>query len=605
MSFLTNEKDRQNWLFTVCAIGLLVIYAISIKIGFLFDDSIHIFQAAFMPENQKGTLNLPMHHWKYRPILQALYWFDFKTHGYNLWIMHLENCLFHGLNMLLAYKLFFKGYIQKSTNSILLKLLFLSLFFHPILWHSVFYLSARSAVISVFFTLLSIDFYKEGSKTLILSLLFWIMAIFVKETGVLALPIAMLLYPEVSYGYWKKLKSQKILLTLLSLAGISTLVSCYFLFYRYLVLFYQTLSGERNNPYNYLSYIYTQSIVFYDYLIRLIFPLNWQFLYDPKMFDKGDISGLLAFILTIVLLLFILFKIRKDKKVFSLFLAALLSMAPELIYPRAVLAQDQRCYLFFILIFALFTLLITRIEIKSKFSIGLLSVVAVSMMSLTVQRGLIYQDENAIYQRAYKSNPYSYFAVAGMLRKHASEGRIDKYKQVLEQFLNQRLVEAKNSFFLKKIIQNYVMNLHGLALSQKNMERADQLEKVCHEYQMHKDICQLLTAKNLKERALFQQALSALDLIENKKSITVAGQRVKIYSQLKNKAEAQRIVDQFNEQYGDDPDVIKFTMKHYLDFDETQRFQEYVQKQIESFKETGENELFRLWLEKQLSIQTN
>lgn len=210
----------------------LILYADSLKNGFVFDDEITIVNNTLV----KDLNNLPLLFDKkayfqrsgetsYRPVVTFTYFMDYALYGMQPWGYHLTNLLLHAVNGVLLYIFltllleFDQSRTPSSKNcflnnlSLIATLLFIS---QPVLSEAVNSISYREDLLAFFFYMASLSIYVSISSrrqtlaanlTYIVSCFFYFLALLSKEMA-LTLPIIIFCYEWV---YMKKKKVGEIL----------------------------------------------------------------------------------------------------------------------------------------------------------------------------------------------------------------------------------------------------------------------------------------------------------------------------------------------------------------------------------------------------------
>ena len=254
------SKDIISLQFTpVLAIALfsLVIYANTLKNGFVYDDATTIVGNSFIKHLSdlpgllsKGIYFSQSGEMTYRPVVTFTYFLDYALYGLNPWGFHLTNILLHVINGVLLYLLFIliikpaEGGIKLSSNQpLLISLLFIS---HPVLTEGVNAISFREDLLMFTFYVTAFILYIKSSVRLssskristimvyVLSSFFYTLALFSKEMAV-TFPLVIILY---EWLYSKKGKSLVSAIFNLHNIGfiIITLVYLYIRFYFFIIL---------------------------------------------------------------------------------------------------------------------------------------------------------------------------------------------------------------------------------------------------------------------------------------------------------------------------------------------------------------------------------
>lgn len=197
---------------SIAVVGFLVFYNLT-GCDFVTDDWKLIYEKKDFLQNWSNlgtvfTQPFPAETYEpipyYRPVITLVNMVNHHLLGKSTFGYHIINLMFHILNAILIYWLFFILF-KRELLSFLAALFFAA---HPIHATSVVWISARTDLIACFFMLLSlILFYRRKVHTGLPGILmFWgsilafLLAIFSKEM-VLALPLFLLVWEYVSYRY--------------------------------------------------------------------------------------------------------------------------------------------------------------------------------------------------------------------------------------------------------------------------------------------------------------------------------------------------------------------------------------------------------------------
>ncbi len=177
---------------------VLVIYfpAISGEVNTV--DDVHIISAYGI--NGHLTLKdifLPAGQFYFRPLVELTYFIDNLCWGLDASFMHLENILFHALNVILVYFIATRVSVMLGDLPALPFVSSLLFALHPINVEAVSWIAGRTDSLAASFILCSTFLLLTGIKParisyLLLSLVALILSLFVKETSVVLLPASLL-----------------------------------------------------------------------------------------------------------------------------------------------------------------------------------------------------------------------------------------------------------------------------------------------------------------------------------------------------------------------------------------------------------------------------
>lgn len=443
------SKDIISLQFTpVLAIALfsLVIYANTLKNGFVYDDATTIVSNTSIKHlgNLYGLIDRNLYfsqsgEMTYRPVVTATYFLDYALYGLNPWGFHLTNILLHTINGVLLYLLFIliikpsEGGINLSSNQpLLISLLFIS---HPVLTEGVNAISFREDLLMFTFYVTAFILYIKYSLRLssskristimvyVLSCFFYTLALFSKEMAV-TFPLVIILY---EWLYSKKEKS--LVSAILNLHNIGfiiiTLVYLYIRFY----LFYNTV--DRVDPVWRLSErLFTLPLMLLYYVKITIFPLSLSADYNLK----AVILSSFQFILSIAIILFILVGatlLRKKEHglAFGVLFFGITLLPVYNIAPIGNPFAERYLYLPALGLACTGGLAIHRIAFLSERSgrFSVISIIIVLMFAtLTVKRNLIWKSDYSLWTDTLKKAPNSARAHYGMGTAFFSKGMLDE-----------------------------------------------------------------------------------------------------------------------------------------------------------------------------------
>jgi len=180
------------WGILLCALVTLVVYSVSFRNGFVWDDEDIIVQNS----QTRGLSHLPEVLFSpdvvkpyYRPLNRASYLVDYWSYGMNPAGFHAVNILIHTLNACLLY-LVARRLLTGRMAPLLVALLFAV---HPASCEAVNFISARNTLLSLTFALGSFIFFlraqERSSRWPIASGLLFFCGLASKETALMVLPV--------------------------------------------------------------------------------------------------------------------------------------------------------------------------------------------------------------------------------------------------------------------------------------------------------------------------------------------------------------------------------------------------------------------------------
>lgn len=204
MALRGNKSPSKLIAFSVIAVSAIFVFLPNLSSEFILDDNILIKDNPFIRQletvstylaQEDGILdrhsgNENYHTGYYRPLINFTYHLDYRLWGLNPAGFHLTNWLLHLLTSVLLYHILFRV-SGIGWASLLTALLFA---LHPVQTEAVSWVSSRNNILATLFSLASFHFYivRHAHRyffNLLLSVIFFILAVFSKEFGVMLLPI--------------------------------------------------------------------------------------------------------------------------------------------------------------------------------------------------------------------------------------------------------------------------------------------------------------------------------------------------------------------------------------------------------------------------------
>lgn len=465
----------------------LVIYANTLKNGFVYDDATTIIGNSFIKHlsNLPGLLNKEIYfsqsgEMTYRPVVTFTYFLDYALYGLNPWGFHLTNILLHAINGILLYlfltfitypsvvsPLKLKQPFSLITNqSLLSSLLFIT---HPVLTEAVNAISFREDLLAFTFYIATLSLYlglrtkpATGHRPLttallyLLSCLSYFLALFSKEMAV-TLPLVVCCY-EWLYSY-RKNSFISIILNPYNIGYIIlTLIYFYFRFSFFSNPVDMVIPERQLN-----ERLFTLPLLLLYYFKITIFPVSLSAEYDItsiKLFPSYFIISFVA-VASFLTGAFLLRKRYHGVTFGVLFFA--ITLLP--VYNIVLLGNpfaERYLYLPVLGFACAGGLAIHRITSLSKkhFSFAITAMSVISMFAvLAIQRNYIWRDEYSLWADALKK-------ASGSARAHYGMGNAFASKGMLEEAIQ----EYKESIRLAPYYRE-AFNALGLAYYKKGMEK--------------------------------------------------------------------------------------------------------------------------------------
>ncbi|MFH1728797.1 MAG: tetratricopeptide repeat protein [Pseudomonadota bacterium] len=346
----------------------------------------------------------------YIPLVILSFAIEYHFVKYNPYIFHLTNLLFHLLNIVLVFllitmlfSLYEKVYIKKLQYKLIIASLVTFLFaIHPMHVESVVWISERKDLMFTFFFLFSTCAYLKhlsistigakfyANKYYILSLLFFILALFCKAQAV-TLPIVLLLidYLLSNKISLKNVFFEKILFFLLALVfGIIAILS-------------QLNAGifSTCKDFNFLNKLFFIIYSFIQYILKLALPFNLSAFYQyPKLNSFTYFLYLLLFLFILSALIYLYSKKYKLLIFSGLFFLINISIVLQTRGAKVFMA-DRFVYLPCIGFFLFFALLITKLNKKIYLHIALciFLIYGLIISYLTFERSNVFANSKALW----------------------------------------------------------------------------------------------------------------------------------------------------------------------------------------------------------------
>lgn len=424
----------------------LAVYSFSINIEEYADDSVVLYQAY--------SLEVPF---------QLLQWINLRYVGLKSFllsnyfagdtrIVHVVSTLIHVVNGLLIY---FILRTLKFTRWAALGIVAVWLL-HPLNSQAVIYMSQRFTLVCSFWVLcsLSLLFYtekkiKEANKTIsyfslfkyvgfiIGSLICFMLALFSKQTAAF-LPFFVLYYLLFFSSY------KRFAIITLVVGSIGLFLVAYQS--PNLIAQLDSLTRETQS-YSRSDYFATQLHIICVYLLKALIPINLIFesAFEVIEFGSSLFYMYLSIHLALILILYLLYKLAKDKRVLfgvSFFYFGLLVESSFI--PIQDLYFEHRMYLpllgVLIVLCCICELIVKKTGLTTKALTSLFIVGIVSFSFLTIQRINLWLEPLAFHKYDYEQSPTSTRAMSSYAKELAKVG--DK-QQALELFLNSYNTEIK------------------------------------------------------------------------------------------------------------------------------------------------------------------
>lgn len=433
---------RRGFLFLLLAFITLGIYYPSIFAGATSIDDVQMITGFMNIERlDLKSLFLPgTSGYYYRPLLAVTFVVDNIFWGMHESFMHLENVIFHLINVILVFliaeRVAIRYQIEGKTVPLCAAIIFAV---HPINTESVNWISGRTDLLAGIFILLSILLLLKSIQT---NKTFWsgaacvafLMGCFAKEVAVCALPGLLLLIVSFDRqeSFRRGVAKRWLCCLMLSSTGF-----IYFLF-RFFA-FRQGDSGLKtaavgvNSPAFNLLDIIQVGLKVYGFYLKKIFvpwPLNFAIISIPDYY-------LLFGVLLLILLAGLLWR---RGLLSALCITGFCVLAPALLVPLGKMAWTPVAERYLYIPSATFSIAVT-VLVSSKVLreraplrmpiFFMTSVLLALCVSTTVNRNIIWQNNITLFQDTLRHSPNFFLAQNALAYSLLQEGKRDEAKQIL------------------------------------------------------------------------------------------------------------------------------------------------------------------------------
>lgn len=389
----------------------------------------------------KGTFLPGTSGYYYRPLLGLTYIFDRFVWDMHESFMHMENVIFHTINVILVYFISIKVArrydIENSTLPVCAALLFAV---HPINTESVNWISGRTDLLAGIFILLSILLLLnalQGKSTILMSgaaSASFLLSCFAKEVAVCALPglLFLVIFYDQNVTLVERLRKRWVCSAFLSATAMTYFLFRFFAFKRGDTGI-KTVATAVNAPtFDLLDTLRIVLKVYGFYVKKIFFPL-------PLNFAIVSISDYYV-VVGVILVFFISYMLYKRNLVSALFLISICVTAPALLVALAKLAWTpiaERylylpcatfCIAMSVLLYPLFISKGTLFKNISYFCVTSLFVFSAYS---TVNRNLIWQNNITLFQETLRSSPGFFLAQNALAHALQQQGRNTESRELM------------------------------------------------------------------------------------------------------------------------------------------------------------------------------
>ena len=486
-------------------------------------DDVHIINAYGI--NGHRTLQdilLPNHQFYYRPLIELTYFADNYLWALDPSFMHLENVLFHALNIVLVFFLATK--VSKAygglpglpvTSSLLFAL-------HPVNTEAVSWIAGRTDVLAASFVLISVLFLLSAVQTsrrqyVIASVVAMLFGCLVKETSIMLLPVSLIMIFSLQRAqHTVDIEQNSFTRSIVRMHFFLSTVFCACValsFYWRPVTTDSALYMAFHRNYNITDLFALMFRVTGFYFKKLFFPY-------PLNFAIHVISSWYV-ILGMLVLLLCAYLLYKRELLSSLLSASLLFAIPAIVAAAAGVnwtpAAERYLYIptaFLSIGISGMVLKITTQMHMNRWQYATLGSLFLPLAYTTFERNLLWRDNLALYSDTVRKSPgfgdiHNELGIA--LLKKGKREEAEQHFKLAEQLSQRPLIKE----FAR-------MNLLGMALESKSpYERKDKLvDYITEREYVPPDLLKLLrsciqeillTEKEKEKRAQLMQEMVALN----------------------------------------------------------------------------------------------
>jgi len=368
--------------------------------------------------------NLESRQAYYRPIVSMLFILNYKAWGANPMGFHLINIIFHLLISIVLYRI---GMLL--FNDSLISLMAASFFaIHPIHNEPIGRAASAEVVFGLFFILAIYFFIKEKHY---LSLIMYLLALLSKEPAVM-LPFSLVILSSHKKG---SKKANVATMPYIAVAGTYLIIRAMMTDFVFVDKASQPL----------LTRILTMAAAALDYIRLLIIPYPLSPFYPERWHTSVlDLKVIIA-MLALILLFFIIFRMRKDKVMLFLLLSPFFMLFPVIFKVNTFVAGRDFMYIaerFLYVPAMVFSLFISAFAVSffSSLKKGYLTsgwaVVIISFIFITISSNRMWRNEIVLFRTIIEKSHGVAFGHHSLGIAYYSAGRltdsIQKYKDALK-----------------------------------------------------------------------------------------------------------------------------------------------------------------------------
>ncbi|MBN2774068.1 MAG: tetratricopeptide repeat protein [Prolixibacteraceae bacterium] len=426
--------QKNNWFLPVIILIItFVVFSPALKNGFTnWDDDLYV-------TNNSLIKNVPLSNLgkfgenvagNFHPLTMLSLALDYRLFEMDPFYFHLVNILFHLLNTLLVFVL-----IKKLTKGNLFVVFFTAIFFaiHPMHVESVVWISERKDVLYAFFFLTGLLFYhqyilKKKIVWLMISFLTFVLSVLSKSAAVV-FPVVLFL---IDYFEKRKINLKSIAEKLPFLA-----VSIWIGLVAIGTQSQSSALGEFAG-YSLFERITIAAYGFITYVIKFAVPFKLSS-FHPYPDGKLPVTYILALIVTVLFLIYVIIKFKKQRELFfgTVFYLVTIALVLQLFPVGDALIAERYTYIPYIGLAMVYLIYTQKTIQKRPFGnlkyvvLGILAVQLIFFANVTYLRTKVWKDSESLWTDVI--GKYPYFAEAYINRGHFYRSE-NNYQEAIQNY---------------------------------------------------------------------------------------------------------------------------------------------------------------------------
>jgi pentatricopeptide repeat protein len=406
----------------------------------------------------------------YRPVLTISFILDALIFKDNFWGYHLTNILLHLVSVVLFYRLMLRLRLEKYVC------FFLTLVFalHPVLMQTIVWVPGRNDSLLFIFLISALFYflnYLESSslKDFIFFVFFTFLAVFVKETAIMFLPVLFLFIFLVR-------RDKKAFKRSLPLLGV------FFLMFALWYLMATSFSDKQGSYWSYLTSTnwfdaIPKTIIpgYLIYLGKIFYPFALSVFPVVDLRDANIFPGIVAFILLVFSFLFFVKEGRKKVFIFGLlwFFILLFPTFINLMPGEPNIIYEHRLYLPIVGLLISFSQIefVKRSLSNSKVAFFLSLIITLVFFYGNRRHIFNFKDSLSFWESAYSTSSKHFVTEVGLSGVYLSRGDLDKAELVFK-----KLDEIKPNTIISHL--GYASLFYHKGEYEKSLQELDEVLKI-------------------------------------------------------------------------------------------------------------------------------